>query len=326
MSRFPESDFLKWGGQVLALYFGISQSKLAAMRLFLILFLCLSVSAQSPKQHAGDKQNTETQADKPAVNQNSSNTGKRPETQFYTYNNQNSEGRESPSKVSDYLLAAFTLALVIVSFMQWKVLRKHEEWMQKHDANLVNISQAAAQNAKSARRNAAFSKVNARAAMNNASAAKRSADAIVNVERAWIMVDVVWEPTSTLRITRIDGGEGKKTGVAIRMICTNEGRMPAWITYRAVHVEVASIPTGQTEFLPSESSENYIPIAAKGKDESPWRSFGMGQPEVGKEVFIYGVIKYRDVFGPERETWFGYLADDSGTLTRIPQRDYNKHT
>jgi len=164
------------------------------------------------------------------------------------------------------------------------------------------------------------------AANNNAIAAKRSADAIVNVERAWIMVDLVWEPSSSLRITRIDGGEGKKTGVPVRMICRNEGRMPAWITYRAVHVEVANIPTGQTKFLPSESSENYVPIAAKGKDELPWRSFGVGQPEVGKEVFVYGVVKYRDVFGPERETWFGYLADDNGTLVRIPQREYNRHT
>ena len=163
-------------------------------------------------------------------------------------------------------------------------------------------------------------------ARRSANAARKSADAIVNAERAWIMVDLEWEPSSAVRLTKINGGEGKKTGVAIRMICANEGRMPAWITYRAVHVEVANIPTGQTEFLPSESSENYIPIAAKGRNDSPWRSFGAGHPVVGKDVFIYGVVRYRDVFGPQRETWFGYLATDDGALVRIPQREYNRHT
>jgi hypothetical protein len=120
------------------------------MRGFNILILVLSLAvvstAQSPKQHTGNKQNAQAQVDKNANNQSLPDTVKRPETQFYTYNNQNSEGQERPSKVIDYLLALFTFALVVVGYLQWKVLREHEKWMQKHDANLGKLAQSALDN------------------------------------------------------------------------------------------------------------------------------------------------------------------------------------
>jgi hypothetical protein len=118
-----------------------SQRKLAAMRPLLIVAFCLSVIVQSPKTHTDNKQNAHPQVDQAANDQNTSDTGNAPENQFYTYNNQNSEGQERPSKISDYLLAAFTLALVIVGILQTLILRKHEGWMQKHDANLVKLAE-----------------------------------------------------------------------------------------------------------------------------------------------------------------------------------------
>jgi hypothetical protein len=124
------------------------------MRPILILVLLLSAVAQSPKEHTGNKQNTQPQVDKHTNNQGGSDTGKAPETHFYTYNNQRKEENETAKEMGDYLLAAFTGTLVIVSLMQWAVLRKHEEWMQKHDANLEKLANSAKDNAEAARKSA----------------------------------------------------------------------------------------------------------------------------------------------------------------------------
>jgi hypothetical protein len=119
------------------------------MQLLLIIVLCLSAFAQSPKQHAGNKQDAQAQADKTAVDQHAPDTVKAPETQINTNNYHNPEGNETAKNMSDGLLALFTLALVVVSVMQWRVLRKHEEWMQKHDAKLEKLAEAALLNARS---------------------------------------------------------------------------------------------------------------------------------------------------------------------------------
>src|ERR1700721_4880611 len=137
------------------------------MRLLLIIILCLSAAAQSPRQHTGgNKQNAQAQADKPTGNQNSSDAGKSSETPFYAYNIQKTDGNETVKIISDCLLAAFTLALVIVSLMQWRVLRNH-------DANLVKLAQAA--------------KDNAQAAKISASAAKDSVQSVIHSDRAWVV-------------------------------------------------------------------------------------------------------------------------------------------
>jgi hypothetical protein len=121
------------------------------MGCLLAIILCLSSVSQSPKQHTENKQNAQAQTDKSAANQSITDTGKPPETQFYTYNNQNSDGNETVKEINDYLLAAFTLALVVVGWLQWRVLRKHEEWMQQHDVKLGQLAEAANKNADAAR-------------------------------------------------------------------------------------------------------------------------------------------------------------------------------
>jgi hypothetical protein len=125
------------------------------MRCWLAIILCLGSSVpQSPKQHTENKQNTQTQAGKTAVDQSIPDTSKAPETQINTNNYQNSEGNETAKNISDGLLALFTLALVVVSVMQWRVLRGHEQWMEKHDAKLEQLAEAANKNADAARMNA----------------------------------------------------------------------------------------------------------------------------------------------------------------------------
>jgi hypothetical protein len=124
------------------------------MRCLLVVILCLSGVLQSPKQHAGNKRNAKSQIDKTAVDRSISDPSKAPETQINTNNYQNSDGNETVKKISDALLAVFTLALVVVSVLQWRVLRGHERWMEKHDAKLEQLAEAANKNAEAARMNA----------------------------------------------------------------------------------------------------------------------------------------------------------------------------
>jgi hypothetical protein len=121
---------------------------------WLSVILCLSSFWQSPNQQTSIKQNVHAQKDKSAINQSVPDPVKTTETQFNTYNNQQSDGNEAVKNISDALLAAFTFALVVVSIMQWRVLRGHERWMEKHDAKLEQLAEAANKNADAARMNA----------------------------------------------------------------------------------------------------------------------------------------------------------------------------
>jgi hypothetical protein len=215
------------------------------------------------------------------------------------------------------------IALGVQAYVFWRTLRainRQAGIMEHHSDHLGNLVTAAENNASAAL-------ASAEAAKDNARAAKKSADALINSERAWIMVDIQWDKTLG-RITRSMGGEGESTGVAIRIVCTNQGRLPAWITLQKVQLEVtgllSAIPQLQNPFF----SNQYVPLAAGQKYESPWRVFGKGWPEsgIGREAFIYGVVQYNDVFGSDRETWFGYLATEDGQLSRVSHSEYNKHT
>src|SRR5882724_5862284 len=99
------------------------------MRGLSILALILSVTvvsiAQLPKQKASNKTNAQTQVKKSPVEKATSDTPQPnsvSETQFYTYNHEESERAETVKIVSDVLLAAFTLALVFVGIMQFCAL------------------------------------------------------------------------------------------------------------------------------------------------------------------------------------------------------------
>ena len=49
--------------------------------------------------------------------------------------------------------------------------------------------------------------------------------------------------------------------------------------------------------------------------------------EDGKMVVVYGIVKYRDVFAPDRTTTFGYRVRVDGVLTRLTgYPEYNRNT
>jgi hypothetical protein len=59
------------------------------------------------------------------------------------YYDDQDKNRGKTNPVSDWLLAVFTLALVVVGVLQWRVLLKHETWMQKNVEMVTRIASAA---------------------------------------------------------------------------------------------------------------------------------------------------------------------------------------
>ena len=267
------------------------------MRLFLVLVLCISASAQSPKQHIADKQTAQAQIEKPTNNQGVSDSSKASETQFYTYNNQNPEGQETAKEVSDYLLALFTFALVVVSVMQWKVLREHEGWMRKHDTQLEKLAQSTRENA----------------------------DAIMASERAWVIAspkdpnpDFGFVPEAGNTIQQRLAGANKQN--VFFFAFKNTGNTPARLTEIIIRYakisrfeDIPEIPdlTGGARL-----SLNGLPLVRGDSigygavlEPDPILSRSDFEAVFQRKAFLYafGIAVYQDVYGKRHESKFGYL-------------------
>jgi hypothetical protein len=114
--------------------------------LFIILLLC--APAQSQKQPASDKKNSQEQIQKPAATQPVSKLEQDQaksvpiESQVSTNTHEKHDGKQGVKEINETLLVVFNGFLVGVGVLQWLVLRKHEEWMQKHDAHLEELTKS----------------------------------------------------------------------------------------------------------------------------------------------------------------------------------------
>ncbi len=154
-----------------------------------------------------------------------------------------------------------------------------------------------------------------------AKAAELNAEALINSERAWVMVDI-----------ENDHGNGQikaeiLSGLAIVCICRNHGKSTAWVTQKLIRMErsIAIPEKPQLEDADAFQDEPE-PLA-----EIPSRCHHVVEPRPvnpsGPTTFIYGVVKYRDIFNRSRETFFGYRHDPTGKLERIAgYPEYNKNT
>jgi hypothetical protein len=162
----------------------------------------------------------------------------------------------------------------------------------------------------------------------SADAAHKSADALVSAERAWVMVEVHWA-TQRGQLFRNESSDGTvRTMADVNLICRNQGKTPAWITERHIRIEVTDSVAPQPQLQGAEISYDPEPLAVGGADSfQHWSLIGDGWAGEGRFVLIYGVVKYRDVFSPSRETWFGYIVKPDGhRLERIAHPEYNKNT
>ena len=158
--------------------------------------------------------------------------------------------------------------------------------------------------------------------------------ALINSERAWIMVDVDRVPGmgGIMDGHGIEMGVGpvqtESTGFRARIVCRNDGKTPAWITEKRAGLDILdSIPetpdwsrTTQIQVVPEPIS---VGQASKPRDETLFSKRGRA---LGKITILYGIVKYRDPFGANRTTSFGYQVRDDGSLERLPYPRYNENT
>jgi hypothetical protein len=162
-------------------------------------------------------------------------------------------------------------------------------------------------------------------------ATERSAFALVASERAWIHAELVWSETES----RHEPDESEDF-LFCSLLYSNRGKTLCWIFEKSIHVVVAA----NIDRLPKEPRfENDIYTQRVYETEpiypdTPQREsrFKPKRPNKGREemLFIYGVIKYRDVFmsgSGYKETRFGYMTKDLFKLERmIGHYEYNKNT
>ena len=157
--------------------------------------------------------------------------------------------------------------------------------------------------------------------------------ALINAERSWVMVKVepvpgagpIWDGETITREVR-DVWAGNTT-YAARITCKNDGKTPAWITEKHACIDIVdSVPEipawERTNPIQIEPEPLSVGETGRPKDEPLTCKRARGQ---GKTLILYGIVKYRDPFGDNRTTSFGYKVRDDGVLERLPYPKYNEN-
>lgn len=120
----------------------------------------------------------------------------------------------------------------------------------------------------------------------------------------------------------------------VELYCVNDGTSPAWITEksaRLVIVKQGELPP-KPILTPSDIIQSEIePMGPRRDSTFKWDAIGEGRHSpTTAATLIYGVVKYRDIFDKQRETWFCYQLTGYKTqrkMARIPgSPEYNKST
>ncbi len=125
-----------------------------------------------------------------------------------------------------------------------------------------------------------------------------------------------------------------KTNISVKLRYINDGSSPAWITEKSARLVIVSRGE-QLPAIPQLAKEDILdkgmdPVGPGKEDNFEWSATGNGRHSIQTATIIYGVVKYRDIFGESRETWFCYqLVGDRAhrKLNRVfCGPEYSKHT
>jgi hypothetical protein len=156
-----------------------------------------------------------------------------------------------------------------------------------------------------------------------------------NAERAWVMAELVWPEYEALRVAigasrYKDEPQIETTSVAVRLVCKNEGRSPAWVDKIEGYCELVegklkdlTSPVGHaaTPFLPIG------PIAPGGQRDRLLLLETLGQVRKDQLISLFVLVEYRDIFENKRVTTCGYTVMGSKHLDRQDQfPDRNRNT
>jgi hypothetical protein len=180
------------------------------------LVLLLAPQKQATNEHKAQQQPF-TKQQPPEAPKESSETSRTPITNFYTYSTEQENRSEAAKVIFDGLLVLANVGLIWVGLRQARILHKHEEWMQKHDANLVKL----------------------------ADAAKKSADvadsSLKLAERADVLLDACSVVGELL--------DGKDFRVVLQF--KNFGRTRAQEVKLTLHLPIEGVPLTSHEFVPA---------------------------------------------------------------------------
>jgi hypothetical protein len=247
------------------------------------------------------------------------------------------KGRAKP--VSDWLLAIFTLALVVVGLLQWLVLRKHETWMQKNVEMVKKIATAAEANTKAIESQATI--MNGQIAViedqnrtleesvavsrDAAKSASLNAKAIINAERPWIVIEI---------------HPGKVDMEQFLFTATNKGRTPAeFISGDAAYIFIldpmkppplnrGSFNRPNDTLVIRDAGFEIYPDGVRPRRMVVDARNRRGEGDEPLILILYGGIVYRNIIdGTEHETrWYcAYNFQENRFITTGPD-GYNKHT
>jgi hypothetical protein len=165
-------------------------------------------------------------------------------------------------------------------------------------------------------------------ARQSADAASKSAEALVASERAWIFVDIEWNGLKG--IMQEDTGDNF-TAIWINAYCRNEGRTPAWLDELRCKMEILpTLPDTRDFEIAERQDEGPQPINAGGKSTViPMALTSPGKRTINNSMIIYGMAKYRDMFGFDRTSKFGFMVLGIGgapRILRLSGRPYTENT
>ncbi len=230
-----------------------------------------------------------------------------------------------------YLLAT-AFGVAVNAFIWVAILKQTKLNVHQLRTNLIT--------AKAAVRSARAAKSSARAAQEtvqslekqfphleqSANAARDSADALVKAERAWIFVEFAFSPLQGSVLV----GEND-TAAYVSCFFRYEGKTPAWIDEICCKLEVLKWFPDNPDFSGMEPYDSE-PEAVGGGTKSSVRDYTLtcnGRRTLDNVMMIYGIVKYRDMFGERRTSTFGYsVVGIGGTprLKRLAGEPYNTNT
>jgi|HubBroStandDraft_2_1064218.scaffolds.fasta_scaffold102344_2 hypothetical protein len=162
---------------------------------------------------------------------------------------------------------------------------------------------------------------------------KRQTNALISGNRSWVTVDVEKVPGmgGLTDLSGIEMGVGpvrtEGTAFPVRIICRNDGKTPAWITKKQARLDIVeTIPDtpdwNRTIIIQEAPEQLLVGQIGKPTDETLFSKRGRAD---GKMTILYGLVTYRDPFGENKTTSFGYRVQDDGSLERLPNPKYNEN-
>jgi hypothetical protein len=162
---------------------------------------------------------------------------------------------------------------------------------------------------------------------------KRQTNALISGNRSWVTVEVEKVPGvgGLMDGHGIEMGVGpvrtESTGFRARITCRNDGKTPAWITKKQAALDIVDVipetpDWTRTTTIQEAPEQLLVGQVGKPTDETLYSKRGRA---LGKMTILYGLVTYRDSFGENKITSFGYYVRDDGSLERLTNPKYNEN-